>query len=408
MKRVFLLAGEASGDLHGALLCRALRERRGDLEIHGVGGARMEESGVKLLLRSEDLAVVGLFEVLARAPRLLAGLSRVRRFFKEEPPDCFVPIDFPDFNFRLLGEAARAGIPILYYISPQVWAWRGGRIAVLRRYVRRMIVIFPFEEAIYREAGVPVVWVGHPLAETIAPAAAPASERARLGLAEEGPWIALLPGSRMSEVRRIGPLLGATRARIEEEREHAGLAKARFVLGLAPGLSPEAARCLSADRAGQASPLRTLDGIEALRACDLAMVASGTVTVEAALLGRPAVVVYRMNPLTYALARRMVRVEHIAMANLIAGRRLLPEYVQGAATPEALAAEAARLLGNPGLREAMQAGLLEVRRSLGPPGAAARAAEEVCSLLEEVPRRHPVARTRRPARSREGSWKPAR
>jgi lipid-A-disaccharide synthase len=173
MKRIFLLAGEASGDLHGALLAEALRRRRSDLELVGIGGARMEAAGVRLLVSNEGMGVVGLWEVLGQARQFLRTLARVRAAFVRERPDLFVPIDYPDFNFRVLPAARKLGIPVVYYISPQVWAWRAGRIATLRRHVQRMVVIFPFEEALYRNAGVPVTWVGHPLLDVLPPAGTP-------------------------------------------------------------------------------------------------------------------------------------------------------------------------------------------------------------------------------------------
>jgi lipid-A-disaccharide synthase len=399
MKRILLLAGETSGDMHGAILARALLRRRPDLELWGVGGERMEEAGVRLFLRSEDLAVIGLLEVVSRAGRLLRALTRARRALEELRPHLFVPIDYPDFNFRLLPVATRLKIPTAYYISPQVWAWRPGRIAQLKRHVRRMIVIFPFEARLYENASVPVTWVGHPLIDVIAPAESPEVERVKRGLPAEPAAVALLPGSRASEVRRIGPLLSATRRWVAERRAAEGMVPVRFALGRAPGLEEEVLRAAGlltgsanpparGDAAGgrptAADPDRIdgLSGVDALRCAELGLVASGTATLEATLLGRPVMVVYRMNPVTYALARRMVKVEHIAMANLLAGRRLVPEYVQDAARPEVLGAQVQRLLLDPEARETLRAGLLEARRTLGPPGAADRAAQAVLEVLE--------------------------
>lgn len=377
MNRIFLLAGEASGDLHGALLARALRAARPDLEIHGVGGARMEEAGVRLLLRSEELAVVGFLEVAEHAGRVWRALRRTRRFLRQWRPQVFVPIDYPDFNFRLLPVAHGLGIPIAYYISPQVWAWRRGRIRTLRRFVRRMIVIFPFEEELYRREEIPVTWVGHPLIDRVSPAEAPEVERARAGLAPQGPAVALLPGSRRSEVRRMAPLLGRTARRVDADRSAGGSSPVRWLVGRAPGLSEELLQSLGLP------PSPKLSGVEALRCADVGLVASGTVTLEAALLGRPVIVVYRMHPVSFALARRLVRVEHIAMANLLAGRRLVTELVQNAATPEALATELGRLLGDCAAREEIRRGLGAVRASLGPPGAPQRAARAVLEVMDQ-------------------------
>jgi lipid-A-disaccharide synthase len=321
------------------------------------------------------LAVVGVIEVLGRAIGVLDALETARRALGELRPDLFVPIDFPDFNFRLLPVASRLRIRTVYYISPQVWAWRGGRAAILRRHVQRMVVIFPFEEEFYRAHHIDVRWIGHPLLDLLPSAAPPAEERARLGLPREGPVLALLPGSRLSEIRRIAPVLRASKEFIDQERRRAGLVAARWVVGRAAGLPPDALAPLGVD-----GPL--LSGVEALRAADLSLVASGTVTLEATLLGRPCIVVYRMNRLTYAIARRLVHVPHIAMANLLAGERLLPEFVQDAAEPEAIGREAERLLQDPSALERIRRRLGETRATLGTPGAAARAAQAVLEVMD--------------------------
>jgi len=377
MTRIFLAAGEASGDLQASLLVRALRARRDGLEFAGVGSTRMEEAGVRLVARSEEVAVVGILEVLERLPRILGALERTRSALGSWRPDLFVPVDFPDFNFRLLPRASRLGIPVVYYISPQIWAWRPERVWTLRRHLRRMVTIFPFEAELYRQAGIPVSWVGHPLVDRIAPAGSPAAERGKLGLDAAGPVVALLPGSRRSEVGRIAPALRGAAEIVDRQRRAAGLPPVRWLLGRAPGME-------AADLAlpGGDPPL---SGLDALRAADLALAASGTATLEAALLGRPVVVVYRMHPLTYAIARRKVRVPHIAMANLLAGRRVVPELIQDEASPERIAAEALRLLSQPRELAEIQAGLAEARAALGPPGAAERAAEVVLSALDSRP-----------------------
>jgi lipid-A-disaccharide synthase len=377
MKRVFLAAGEASGDLHAAILVRALRARRGDLEFWGVGGERMEAEGVRLILRSEELAVVGLAEVLERLPRIFEALTRVAGALGELHPDIFVPVDFPDFNFRLLPRAFRLGIPTVYYISPQLWAWRPGRVRVLRRFVRRVVAIFPFEEEFYRTHRVPVIWVGHPLVDLLLPAALPEVERTRLGLtATTGPAVALLPGSRHSEVHRIAPLLRDTAEAVDRARAAAGEAPVTWIAGLASGLTP-----VDLDLPGVR---HWLPGTDALCAADFGIVASGTVTLEALLLERPVIVTYRLNPLTYALARHAVRVEHIAMANLVAGHRVLPELVQDEATPEALAGAALAWLRDLPARAEAVRGLREARARLGPSGAADRAAVAILGEMEAV------------------------
>jgi lipid-A-disaccharide synthase len=375
MKRIFLAAGEASGDLHAAILVRALRRRLGDLECWGVGGERMEAEGVRLILRSEELAVVGLAEVVEHLPRILRGLTMVANALGELRPDLFVPVDFPDFNFRLLPRAYRLGVPAIYYISPQLWAWRPERVQVLRRFVRRVVAIFPFEEEFYHGHGVPVTWVGHPLLDLIRPAGFPEAERERVGMsAANGPVVALLPGSRRSEVRRIAPLLRGASESVDRARSAAGEPAVTWIAGLAPGLSEA--------EVGLPGVSRWLPGTDALRAADFGIVASGTVTLEALLLERPVIVTYRLSPLTYALARRAVRVDHIAMANLVAGRRVVPELIQDEATPETLAQAALAWLRDPTARTRAAEGLREARGRLGPPGAADRAAAVMAAEME--------------------------
>lgn len=379
MKRIFLVAGEASGDLQAAILVRALRARRGDLDFWGVGGERMEAEGVRLILRSEELAVVGLTEVLGRLPRIFEALTQVAGALGELRPDLFVPVDFPDFNFRLLPRAFRLGVPAVYYISPQLWAWRPGRVRVLRRYVLRVVAIFPFEEEFYRAHGVPVTWVGHPLVDLLLPAACPEVERARLGLpATSGPAVALLPGSRHSEVRRIAPLLRSAAEAVDRARTAAGEAPVTWIAGLAPGFSPV--------DLGLPGVRHWLPGTDALRAAEFGIVASGTVTLEALLLERPVIVTYRLNPLTYTLARRAVQVEHIAMANLVAGHRVVPELVQDEATAETLSRAALSWLRDPAAPAVATGELRAARARLGPSGAADRAAAAMLGEMEAARR----------------------
>ena len=374
MIRLFLVAGEASGDLHGSLLARALTEAAGDIVLEGVGGAEMEKAGVCLHHRCEEMAITGLWEVIRHLPRFRRLLGDLEGRLRADPPDALIPIDYPDFNIRLAARAHALSIPVIYYISPQVWAWRKGRLRQLARVVRRMVVIFPFEEDLYRRAGIPVSYVGHPLVDRVHPTGDPQRTRSTLGLDDGRPLIVLLPGSRRSEVDRILPIL------LETER----LLRVRdwkWVGALAPGLAIED---LPAEvRSGSAVEFFEGRTYELLAAADLALTASGTATLEAALLGTPMLVVYRMHPLTYHLARRLVRVPHIAMANLLAGERVVPEFVQDRARPELLAEEVARWMDNASLRESTSEKLRRVASKLGGGGAAKRAAE---AILQELGR----------------------
>jgi lipid-A-disaccharide synthase len=373
MTRLFLVAGEASGDLHGALLARALKEIEPAIELSGVGGSRMAAEGVRLLANSDDLGVTGVWEVLRELPKFRRLLRSLGAHMARERPDGFIPIDYPDFNLRLATKAHALGIPTIYYISPQVWAWRPGRIDTLKRIVRRMIVIFPFEEEIYRAAGVPVSYVGHPLADRVRPRIAREEMRKSLGVGANEFLIALLPGSRRGEIERILPVLDETRQRL------AGEAALKWVLALAPGFREN--DLPGVGRLDPAITVRQGETREILSACDLALTASGTATLEAALLGTPMIVLYKMHPLTWWLARRLVRVPHVAMANLLAGERVVPEYLQGQVNAVTLSAEVLRWVHDPALRVATREKLLAAAARLGEGGAVGRAARVI---LDEV------------------------
>jgi len=321
--------------------------------------------------------VVGLLEVVSHLRRLRGVFRDLLDEVDRRPPAAAVLVDYAEFNLRLAAALRRRGIPVVYYVSPQVWAWRRGRLRDIRRTVSRMLVIFPFEEPLYREAGVPVRFVGHPLVDLVAAAPDRAAFLRQQGLDPGRPVLAVLPGSRPKEIAHNLPPIAAALRRIQHERPGV-----QFLLAVAPSIEPGSL----ASRFGDV-PVRMVGGAThaVLGACDAAVVASGTATVEAALLGAPMVVVYRLSTLTYRLGRRLVSVPHYAMANLIAGRRLVPELIQSDFTPERVAGEAIRLLEDEGVRRRMKEGLDEVRERLGGPGASARAAEEVRQVLD-VPR----------------------
>jgi lipid-A-disaccharide synthase len=348
--------GEASGDLYAAELVRHLHALGRDVEVFGLGGDGLAAEGGTLVAHVRDLAVVGLQEVLRHLPR-------IRRVYREllyradaDRPDLAVLVDYPDFNLRLARALKSRGIPVVYYVSPQVWAWRRGRLRTIRDTVERMIVIFPFEEPIYREAGVPVSFVGHPLVDLVHPVADPSAFLASHDLDPTRPVLAVLPGSRPQEVSHNVPPIAAALPLIGQRRPDVQPAVA-----VAPGLSWPLFEPLSA-RAG--------------------IVASGTATVEAALLSLPMVVVYRLSTLTYALGRPLVRVPHYAMANLVAGREVVRELIQGDFRPETVAAEALSLIEDGSRRAAVLAGLAETRVRLGREGASRRAAEVVAAEMD--------------------------
>lgn len=352
--RVGLIAGEPSGDALGAALIEALRRRVPELECVGIAGPAMRAAGCRALYAAEELAVMGLFEVLRHLPRLLRIRRGLLRQLLADPPDVLVGIDAPDFNLPIEARLRRAGIRTVHYVSPSVWAWREGRIRRIAAAVDRMLTLFPFEAAFYERHGVPVSVVGHPLSACLKPVtpAQRAAARAELGLPADTPVLALLPGSRASEYRRLTGLFLDTAQWLR--------ANGRPCAVVVP-LVDAAARAavegeLRARGAGLSCTLLDGQAQRAMTAADAVLLASGTATLEAMLLARPMVVAYRLSPLTYAIARRLVRAPHVAIPNLLAGRRLVPEFIQHAATPAALGAALAELL-EPAASAAMQAEL---------------------------------------------------
>ncbi|HEX5474372.1 MAG TPA: lipid-A-disaccharide synthase [Vicinamibacterales bacterium] len=371
--RVTISCGEPSGDLYAAALAREIRELEPDAVITGFGGERLRAAGAALVGDFEGLSVTGLTEAVRVLPRSWRHYRRLVEAAKAERPDVFVPVDFPDFNFVVARAMRRLGVPTVYYISPQLWAWRPRRMQTMKRIADRVLVIFPFEQAIYERAGVPVSFVGHPLLELSAPARTRDGFLREHGLDAGAPVIALLPGSRRNELRAILPDLVRSAALILER-----LPRAQFVVARAPHLTGDLFGPLDRWPAGTRPPLvleqRTDD---VLASADVAIVASGTVTVQAALHQCPMVVVYRLAPLTYRLGKPFVKVDTYAMANLVAGQRVVPELIQDAFTPAAAAAEALRVLTDPAENARVRAQLAEVRARLGEPGASRRAALEV-------------------------------
>lgn len=374
--RILIVAGEASGDLHGACLVTALRRLRPHLAVDGMGGPQMRVAGVNLLADAGATAVVGLAELWEKRRVLRDALRRLQDHLRTVRPALLVCIDFPDFNLLLARTAHRLGIPVCYFISPQVWAWRRGRIRTIRRLVKKMLVLFPFEEGLYRDAGVDVTCVGHPLLDILADVRPRAECRAALGIPEHSEVLGLLPGSRQAEIRRHLPVLLQAASR---------LAAARPGIHLLLGLAPTVDRG-PVQEAVKTSGLRVtvLPGrtYEVMRAADLLLAVSGTVTLEAAILGTPMIIMYRAATVTWLLARLLVRgVRFIGLPNLVAGDGIVPELLQSEATPERIADTAAQILESPERQTRMRAALAEVREQLGAPGAAERAAREVLVLL---------------------------
>ena len=365
--------GEPSGDLYAGALATELLRLDPGTTIVGLGGRRLRDAGATLTADFSGLSVTGLLEVARLLPRTYATYRTLVREAKARRPNVFVAIDFPDFNFVLARALRRLGVPVVYYISPQLWAWRRGRMKTMRRIADRVLVIFPFEEAIYRQAGVPVQWVGHPLLDIMPPAPSRDDVLATLGLDRSRPVVALLPGSRRNEVDAILPDLVRAAALIRQR-----LAGAQFVVARAPHLNDSLFASLERLDGGAAIVEGRTDDV--LATADVALVASGTVTVQAALHECPMVVVYRLSSLTYRLGKPFVHVDTYAMANLVAGRRVVPELIQDEFTPERVADEALRVLTDPAKAAAVRRELRDVHARLGTPGASRRAAEAVLEV----------------------------
>jgi lipid-A-disaccharide synthase len=358
---IFLSAGEASGERYGAALMDAIRRRLPEARFFGLGGAAMAALGFRPVVRAEDVAHMGITEVVRHAPYIYGQFQRLKRAIAAERPALAVLIDFPDVNLRLAEQLHRYGIPVVYFVSPQLWAWKKRRIRRVQRFVDRMLVIFPFEEPFYRERGVAAEFVGHPLADLAPPEVTREAFARQHGLDASKPWVALLPGSRQREVDLNLPTMLEAATTLNSTMHGDTY---RYLLPVAPTLGRERlAAAIAAQRSG-AKPVLVDDARAALFHARGSVVASGTATVEAALLGNPFVVVYRLSKLSYAIARRFVSVPHVAMANLIAGRRLVPELIQSEFTATNVVRALKPLLADGPAREEAISGLREVRERL--------------------------------------------
>lgn len=371
---VLLVAGEASGDMHGADLVAALRARVPAVRVRGIGGAHLRASGMDTLIDAHTLSTMGLVEARDRLGAIWRAYRAMRRIVREEKPDLVILIDFAEFNMALAGVAARAGVPVLYYISPQVWAWRRGRIRKIARRVSRLAVVFPFEVPLFAGSGVRADFVGHPLLDRVRPTRDRAAVFAAHGLDPARRLVAILPGSRQKEMQLLLPAMAEAATRLTARGD------VQCVLALADTLSRED---IAVSMRGAALPIPVVSGetYDLVHASDAVIVASGTATLETALLERPMVIVYRTAPLTYALARRLVSVPFIGMPNLIAGRGVVPELLQDDVTPDRIVTEVERFLDDPTHAAATTRALAEVRHALGEGGAADRAAAIAVEML---------------------------
>ena len=381
--------GEASGDLYAGALANALREREPAVDIIGFGGDRLEAAGARLIGNFHGLSVTGLTEALRVVPRSFAMLRRLTDAARDFRPDVFVAIDFPDFNFRLMASLRRLGIPVVYYISPQLWAWRAGRMSAMKQHVDRVLVIFPFEAALYRDAGIPVEFVGHPLVDLTQVTQSRTDLLVENGLDPAAPTVALLPGSRINEVTRIAPTVAAALPLIA-----ARVPNVQFVVAAAPNLSESLfAPLIGPAEGGRYETHQPAVGAafrrpvilrgrtdDVLAASDVAITASGTATVQCAIHERPMVVVYRLSSVTYRVGKPFVKVDTYAMPNLIAGDRIVPELIQDGFTPERTAEEVISFLIDRERYQRTRAALHDVRNRLGSSGASGRAADSILQV----------------------------
>jgi lipid-A-disaccharide synthase len=373
-RQLLVVAGEASGDLHGARLLSELRRLVPGLAAFGLGGDEMQAAGLEAVAHSSEISVVGITEVLKILPRAREIFASLLREVERRRPELAVLVDFPDFNLRLARKLKARGVQVVYYISPQVWAWRRGRVKTIAARVDRMLVLFPFEVGFYRDHGVDVIHVGHPLVDEV-PVLPQAWENEG---AAAGPFrVALLPGSRVSEVEALLPTLLAAVRRLAADLP----VEVRIIK--APTISADLLED-AVELAGLPVEIILDDRFAAIADSHLALCASGTATLEVGLLGTPMIMVYRLARWTYLLAKLMVRLPYVSLVNLVLGRKVVPELIQGDASPERIAAEAARLLTRAGERDRMRQGLAEVRGRLGAGGASRRAAAEVAAMLREM------------------------
>ncbi|MEW5807035.1 MAG: lipid-A-disaccharide synthase [Acidobacteriota bacterium] len=377
-KKITIVSGEESGEKYGAMLVRALKESLPDAQFHGMGGEQMRVEGVHIINDIEKLSVVGFFEVLSSFRIIWKVFRKLKNHFVQNKPDLLILIDFPDFNIRLAKYAHRLGIKIVYFISPQIWAWRKGRVRSMSRLVDRMIVIFPFEVPVYEKAGVRANFVGHPLID-IAQATVEREEmRKRIGVSEDSILVGLLPGSRNGEVKRIlPPMLGAARLL------HRSYEKLCFMIPVAKNVDRKMLGELVAPYNELPLTITHEHYYDFLNVLDLAVVASGTATVELALMKKPMIVIYRLNPVSYLLARLFVKIENFAMANLIAGKMIVPELLQGRCKADEIYKEVKLYLDDVKKTQHVKEELENIRGKLGEKGVFKRAARVVLDLLEQ-------------------------
>jgi len=374
--RVMIIAGEASGDLHGSFLVREMLSINPALRFYGIGGNKMREAGVELLAHAADIAVVGITEVFSKIGTFFKVIAKIKKSMDQLKPDLVILIDFPDFNLNIAARAAKKrNLKVFYYISPQVWAWREGRVGQIKRLVDKMAVILPFEVDFYAARGLTVHYVGHPLRDTVKTAFTQSEARLHFGLSEKKTTIGLLPGSRTSEITRLLPEM-ASAAKIISQK----IPDAQYILPLADTLEETFVSGILAASGLNVKivPGRTYD---VLACCDLAIVTSGTATLETGLMGVPMIVIYKVSLFSALIGRMIIRPQHIGMVNILAGKTVAPELIQRDANGPRIASEALAILLNDEKRRNIIRDLNDIRAKLGEPGAAGRAAQMACDMI---------------------------
>jgi lipid-A-disaccharide synthase len=374
-KTIMIIAGEASGDLHGSNLVRAMLERDASLVFYGMGGERLKSAGAQLVAHAADMAVVGLTEVFSKLGMILKVMRQLKASLKTKKPDLVILIDYPDFNLPLAKAAKKQGIKVFYYISPQVWAWRKGRINQIRKVVDKMAVILPFEETLYHQAHVDATFVGHPLLDVVKTRYSREDALQKFGLRKDFKTVGLLPGSRQSEVVKLLPVMLQT-AQILRDK----IAKVQFVLPIADTLEPAFISAI-VDAYDVVVKIIADEIYDVIAVSDTAIVASGTATLETALLETPMIIIYKISPLSYILGRLFIRVANIGLVNIIAGKTIVPEFIQNDVTPERLAKAMLDIMTDDSRMQRMKLELSHIKYKLGQPGAAQKAAVLACEML---------------------------
>jgi lipid-A-disaccharide synthase len=372
---LMLVAGEASGDLHAANLVKALRRLRPDIHCYGMGAGNMRAAGVEILVDSSELAVVGLIEVLAHYKEIKAALCSLQKIIRARAPDLLILVDYPEFNLRLAATAKQAGVKVLYYVSPQVWAWRPGRVKKIGRLVDMMAVVFAFEVQFYQKVNIPVRFVGHPLVDEARPSMTRAEAMNQFGLKPGGKIIGLFPGSRKGEISRLMPVLVKSSKRLS-----ARFPDAQFILPIAPGLDRGLIETY-VDRSELSVKLVQAQIYDVIQVCDAIITASGTATLQIALLTIPMVIIYRVSMLSYWIARYLITLKYIGLVNIVADRRLVREFIQNDAQPQAIANEIERLLTDEVYAETMRREMRAIRAALGETGGSQKAAQLALEML---------------------------